>query len=90
VGLWEQRNRAELPPYGQRREASATHLEVANAAPPVRVNQRSASQRFAQTFLRGGIEQSQSGNEIETFQGGNESVGGNLRNAPDLLFNSST
>jgi hypothetical protein len=27
--------------------------------------------------LRGGVEQSQSGNEIETFQGGNESVNGN-------------
>jgi len=55
-------------PYGQRLKPAQTNLEVANATPPVRVNQRSASQRSAQTFLRGGVEQSQSGNEIKTFQ----------------------
>jgi len=58
------------------------HLEVANAA-PVRVNQRSASQRFADIPCVV-VEQSQSGNEIETFQGGNESVGESSR--LDLLF----
>ena len=66
-----------------------TNLEVANATPPVRVNLSRARSAICTDIPRqGGVEQSQSGNEIKTFQGGNESVSENLRasNAPDLLF----
>jgi len=53
------------------------HLEVANAAPPR--GQPEERKPAPVHSLRGGIEQSQSGNEIETFQGGNESVGESSR-----------
>jgi len=61
------------------------HLEVANAAPPVRVNQ-DASQRFAQTFPW--WHRAEPERQRDRDVPGQRSVGGNLRasNAPDLLF----
>ena len=47
-----------------------TNLEVADATPPMRVNLLTQACDLHSHALRGGVEQSQRGNEVEPFQGG--------------------